>query len=227
MVADAYRDLGYLEEAEHAYRRVTRAVPEHASGWGGLAVVLFDQLDFEGAGRAALRGLRLDPLCAEAAHVRGLLRQRRDDLAGAERDLLRAHRSDPLRYLRPVPLTKAMIEAVVEEASRALHPAIRSFLQQVPILVENVPSEEVCRQFDPPAPPGELLGLFNGYGLAGRAADDPWSQLPSTIVLFRCNLERKAADRAHLLEELRITVLHEVGHVLGLDEDDVEARGLE
>ncbi|MEQ1507331.1 MAG: metallopeptidase family protein, partial [Myxococcota bacterium] len=100
-------------------------------------------------------------------------------------------------------------------------------LEQVVFVVEEIPSEELCREFDPPAFPGELLGFFSGAALSDKASDDPWAQLPSTIVLFRRNLERIARDRAHLIEELRITVLHEVGHFLGLDEDDLEARGLD
>ena len=41
------------------------------------------------------------------------------------------------------------------------------------------------------------------------------------------NLARRSADREELIEQLRITLFHEVGHFLGLDEDDLEARGLE
>lgn len=227
VAADAYRDLGAVEEAERAYRRVTQTVPEHAPGWSGLAAVLFDQLRFEQARIAALRALRIDPTNGEACYVRAMLRERRGDLQGADRDFLRAWRLDPGAWPRPVPLTDAMLEAVIEEATRSLHPAIRSYLSQVPFLIEEVPAEDVCRQFDPPAPPSEILGVFTGTSLAQRSTEDPWSQLPATIVLFRRNLERYAFDRAHLLSELRVTIFHEVGHFLGLDEADLEARGLE
>ncbi len=227
VTGDAWRDLGILDEAEAAYRQVTRVVPEHGPAWSSLAAVLFDQLRFEEARVAALRALRLEPTNAEACYVRGMLRERRGDLEGADRDFLRASRLDPDSWPRPEKLSDAMISAVVEDARQGLHPALQSYLGQVPILVEEVPPEEVCRQFDPPAPPGEILGVFTGSSLMDRSVDDPWSHLPSTIVLFRRNLERLAWDRDHLLEELRVTVLHEVGHFLGLDEDDLEARGLD
>ena len=76
--ADAYRELGFLEEAEQAYRRVTFVVPDHAPGWSGTRRhVLFDQLRFEESRRAALRALRLDPLNGEPSYIRGMLRERR------------------------------------------------------------------------------------------------------------------------------------------------------
>lgn len=227
VVADAERSLGDLERAETGYRSVTQVASDHSPAWSGLSRVLFDQLRFDEARACALRAIRADDENAEGYFVRAMLRERHGDGFGADRDYLRAARLDPEGFPRPERLTDAMITAVVEEAKKDLHPSVRSYLDQVPFMVEDVPDEELCREFDPPAFPGELLGVFSGSTLSDRSSDDPWSQLPSTIVLFRRNLERIAWDREHLVEELRITVLHEVGHFLGLDEDDLEARGLD
>ena len=95
------------------------------------------------------------------------------------------------------------------------------------MLVEEVPSEEILRQYDPPLSPGELLGYFSGHSLLERSVDDPWSHLPAAILLFRRPLQRYAQDRETLISELRTTIYHEVGHFLGLEEDDLEDRGLE
>jgi len=227
VLGEAWRDLREPAEAEAAFRSVTRLVPDHAPGWSGLAAALFDLLRFEDARVAALRALRVDPHDSEAYYVRAMLRERRSDWEGAQRDFLRAARLDPIGWPLPAMLSDAMISAVIDEARRALHPTIRSYLDQVPFLIEEVPPEELCRQFDPPAPPGEMLGVFSGPSLVERTGEDPWSQLPATIVLFRRNVQRIAHDREQLIDELRITVLHEVGHFLGLDEDDLEARGLD
>jgi len=224
--AEAHRDLGASEDAEERYRFVTQARPNYAPAWSGLATTRFDLLEFELARVAALRAIRLDPGLGEAYYVRAMIRERRSDFDGAARDFLRAFRIDPVSWPRPLELTDAMIEAVVHEAAMSLHATVRSYLTQVPILVEEVPSEDVCLQFDPVAPPGELLGLFNGHSLTDRASEDPWSAMPATIVLYRRNLQRFAWHRESLLEQLRITVLHEVGHFLGLDEEEVDARGL-
>ena len=226
LAGDALRDLRRLDEAEAQYRHVLRVDQAHSPTWSALASTLFDQLRFEEARTAALRAIRVDPDNAEAYCWRGMLRERRGDLPGADRDFRRASRLDPLLYPRPLHLDEATVEAVVEEAVRAMHPSIREYLGQVAIVLEEVPDEETCRQWDPPAPPGEILGYFSGISLRERTSD-PWSALPASIVLFRRNLERIAYDRDRMIDELRITVFHEVGHFLGLDEDDLEERGLD
>lgn len=226
VAADAERTLGELERAEQSYRMVTAIEPDHAHAWSGLAWVLFDQLRFPESRVAALRALRASATNAEAVFVRAMLRERRGDLAGSERDYLRASRLDPENYPRPVRLPDAVVTALVEEARKLVHPSVRSYLEQVVFVVEDVPSAELCQEFDPPALPGELLGFFSGNGLADRGVDSG-VQVPSRIVLFRKNLERIAQDRDQLIQEIRITVLHEIGHFLGLDEDDLEERGLD
>lgn len=119
------------------------------------------------------------------------------------------------------------MEHVVEQAVTGLHASLKEYLQNVAILLDEVPKEDVLRQYDPPMPPGELLGYFSGYSLMERSVENPWSNLPSAIVLFRRNLQRYARNRDHLIEELRTTLYHEVGHFLGLDEEDLKERGLE
>jgi predicted Zn-dependent protease with MMP-like domain len=156
-----------------------------------------------------------------------MLRERRGDLRGARRDFRRAHRLDPLGYASPLELDDSTVEAVVEETLRSLHPQIQDYLQNVAILLEDVPDEDLCRQWDPPASPADILGYFSGSSLRERAADAPWSALPPSIVLFRRNLARIAHDRERMMEELRITVFHEIGHFLGLSEEDLEDRGLD
>lgn len=224
---EAQRNLGDLERAEAHYRQVVALTPDHSHSWSALASVLFEMLRFDEAHAAALRSIRLDPANAEAYYVRALLRERRDDLGGARRDYLRAARLDPDAYPAPLELDDATVEAVVEEVLRVMHPSIRAYLANVAILLEEVPDEDLCLEFDPPASPSELLGYYTGTSLPERSFDNPWTNLPSAIVLFRRNLERIAWDRDRLIEELRITVFHEVGHFLGLDEDDLAERGLD
>ena len=75
--------------------------------------------------------------------------------------------------------------------------------------------------FDPRA-----LGLFEGPDDFGqRSVHAP--PTPSRIVLFYMNLEASFPERDALAEEIEVTILHELGHYFGLDEDDVERLGLE
>lgn len=227
VAAEAQRDLGESDDAEFCYRRVLSLLPDHSPSWSALASLYFDQLRFDEARNSVNRALRLDPENPEACYTRAMLRERRYDTAGSWRDYVRASRVDPVAWPRPAHLDQATVEAVVEEALRVLHPSIREYLANVAILLEDVPAEDVCLSYSPPAPPGEILGYFSGVSLADRSIEDPWTTLPSAIVLFRCNLQRIAHDRRRLVEELSITVFHEVGHFLGLDESDLEARGLD
>lgn len=225
--AEAHHELGDFAEAERRYRRCTLLVPEHPLSWSGLAVALFDQLRFKESTAMAHRALRVDDANAEAYYVRALRRERHGDELGAARDYRRAWRLDPERYPAPVTLDDATVEAVVSEAIAATHESVRAALANVPILLEELPSDEVCRSFDPPRSPTDIVGLFSGASLMERSTEDPWSQIPPTITLYRKNLERLAFDRTRLLDEVRVTLLHEIGHYLGLSEEDLEARGLE
>lgn len=224
---DALRALGELEEAARAYRAAALARPDHAACWAALALTCFDLLRFDEAGRAASRALREDPHDAEAWWVRGLVREWRGDLEGARRCEAHANRLAPRAYPLPPSLSDEEIEALVSDSLLYLPEAIRDYLADVAIVLEEIPDAETCRYYDPPASPLELLGYFSGSSLMERSLEDPWSQLPGTIVLFRRNLARHSATREELIEQLRITLFHEVGHFLGLDEDDVARRGLE
>lgn len=239
LLGEVLREDGRLEEAEGAYRFVAlntaenptsdpaQAAPFAAEAWASLASILVELLRFDEARKAANRALRENPRCAEGAWVRAILRERRGDHTGAERDYLRAWRVDPLAYPLPVPLDDVTVEKMVEECLLAFHPSLRAYLANVAIVLEEVPSDELLEQYGPPAAPTQILGYFSGTSLQERSLENPWSNLPGAIVLFRRNLSRFARDEAELLEELRVTIFHEVGHFLGLDEDDLEKRGLD
>lgn len=237
LAGEAYRDLNQPELAEQAYRRALALdVGLAPTAWAALAGLLFEVLRFEESRGAALRAIRLDAANPEGYHWRAMLRERRGDYRGARRDFVRANRLDPIGFPTPRELDDETIEAIVEETVEALHPAIQDYLQNVAILVEEVPDEDLCRQWDPPASPADLYGYFSGQSLRERhdgpsLAMEPgsmgWSALPPSIVLFRRNLSRISHDRERVIEELRITVFHEIGHFLGLSEEDLEDRGLE
>jgi predicted Zn-dependent protease with MMP-like domain len=225
---DCLRATGQIPEALVAYRAAALARPDHADSWASLALTAYELLDLREADRALHRALRQDPRSAQAWWVRAMLREWRGDLDGADRSLLHAAWLDPDSYPLPPTLTDDEIEELVEDTLLSLPDSIRSYLSNTTIHLEELPSIEVLRQYDPPASPMELLGYFTGPTLMDRGeGHTPWSNLPANIVLFRRNLQRFAIDRETLLQELHITLLHEVGHFLGLDEDDLERRGLD
>jgi predicted Zn-dependent protease with MMP-like domain len=214
-------------EGLEALRMAVKLDDGHVDAWVAIGRELFDGCEFEESRGVLLTALRLDPHHPEALYYRACLRERRGDLDGAARDYQAAALVDPEDFPVPTPLADETIENLAAEVIGRLHPSLQRYLENVAILVDEVPSVELLRQFDPPARPGEVLGCFAGHALTERSSDDPWSALPATIVLFRRNLMRLAHSAEELEEELRITLLHEIGHFLGLDEEDLERRGLD
>jgi len=102
----------------------------------------------------------------------------------------------------------------------ALPAPLRTQASPLPVSYEPVPNEGILADdYDP-----DLLGLFIGPPRAEPEA----SPLPAQIILFLENLwDFAEGDEALFREEVRTTYLHELGHYLGLDEIDLEERGLE
>ena len=128
-----------------------------------LASIFMEDLRWEEARRAANRALREELWSGEASFVRGALRERRGDYAGAFRDFTRAWRADPQAWPLPAHLEDDELEAIVEEAVDSLHPTIQDYLKNVAVILEDLPSTKVLSSYDPPASPTGLLGYFSGY----------------------------------------------------------------
>ncbi len=117
-------------------------------------------------------------------------------------------------------ITEDEIETIASAALAELPEHIRKHLERVPIMIDDLPSEDIVADgWDP-----RILGLFQGTPLP----EDVTGGTPSvtTILLFKKNLERSCTDKEHLAAEIRITVLHETAHYFGLDDDDLEKIGL-
>jgi predicted Zn-dependent protease with MMP-like domain len=101
----------------------------------------------------------------------------------------------------------------------------RRALEAVPVEVQDLPDAADLLAVDPPLSPS-ILGLFRGPAEKEpcTAADGPRCR---AIVFYRKNLVRFARDRAELVEQIRVTLLHELGHLHGEDDEQLRARGLE
>ena len=105
-------------------------------------------------------------------------------------------------------------EDVVEEALDSLPAEIAAGLRNVAVVVEDENPE------DP-----DLYGLFDGIPLT-EGGPGP-GDLPNRIAIYRRPLEADFADEDELRDEIQITVLHELGHYFGLDEDRLSELGYE
>ena len=102
----------------------------------------------------------------------------------------------------------------VRAALDSLPPHLAAALKNVAVVVEDENRED----------PG-LFGLYEGVPLPERG--DMAGSLPDRIAIYRLPLQEEFPDPAELEEEIRITVLHELGHYFGLDEDRLAELGYE
>jgi predicted Zn-dependent protease with MMP-like domain len=115
-------------------------------------------------------------------------------------------------------------DRAVEHALAAVPAEFRPYLDNVMIEVRDRPDAQLMRAEDVP---DDLLGLYLGVPLEDKGADLALSPLPDRILIFRRNLCEMCEDWDELVDEIRITVLHEIGHHFGLDEDRLEQLGYE
>jgi predicted Zn-dependent protease with MMP-like domain len=127
----------------------------------------------------------------------------------------------------PIPrFSPEIFEDVVAEAVETLTPETRAALERAEIAVEPVPAVWMIDTSDPSETPPDMLGLFAGTSELERSEYETGA-LPPRIFLFQRNLERTCRTHAELLEQIRVTLYHEIGHMLGFDERGVAEMGLE
>ena len=179
---------------------------------------------FEEAGADADRALAIHPEMAEAHELLSRVLEHLGDDEGAERHAEEAAGLDPKTYPEPLAVSDEEFDAVVERSLKELPPRVRKALEEIPVLVEPLPDRATLTAESPHLAP-DLLGLFMGRDLMSRSHSDLPAG-PGAIYLFRRNLLRACHDQEELAKEIRITVQHEVGHLLGLNEDELESWGL-
>jgi len=162
----------------------------------------------------------------ELAQVRGAL----GDTAGMRQAYTEVFAIDTAPPMPPLRFSEEQVHDWAQRAYDALPKQILDHVADVPVIVADYPEPWILE--DAPWDP-RLLGLFMGptwaeqksTGLDMIAATGLLVDRPMVYV-FQRNLERVANDPREMAREVRITVHHELGHYLGLDEDDLHERGL-
>jgi predicted Zn-dependent protease with MMP-like domain len=121
-------------------------------------------------------------------------------------------------------------DGLLERVLALLPPRLHELLDQAPLIVEDYPSLELLEELGMDPDTEGLCGLHSGTPLTERSVLDA-HQPPETIHLFREEIVEEAGGWAAgddaVAEEIRITLLHEIGHHFGLEEDDLESLGYE
>ena len=218
--------LGGARDALSRIAEAARALPGDLDVRAEEANALYELCRFEDAAAVLTRILEEDPGDPWSHWLLGLSFERLGRTASAARHLASAREIAPDDFAEGVSLSPDAFEKVVEDVLSELPEPVRNYLANVAVSVEDLPDVEELLASDPPHSPS-ILGIFRGSPLGDKASMDPWSHFPSSIALFQRNLERFARTREELQDEIRVTVLHEVGHFLGLDEEQLRDMGLD
>jgi predicted Zn-dependent protease with MMP-like domain len=114
----------------------------------------------------------------------------------------------------PVEMGPVEFDALVDRALDGIPDEIASLVRNVAVLVED----------DAPEDDPDLLGLYDGIALTERWGD-PMMELPDRIFVFRNNLLDMCKTVEELVDEVRITVVHEIAHHFGIDDDRLHDLG--
>jgi predicted Zn-dependent protease with MMP-like domain len=118
----------------------------------------------------------------------------------------------------------AGFEELVERALGSIPEPFARALDEVAIVIDEEPSPTQMRESG--LRPGDgLYGLYEGVPRTEWGAD--WAFVPNKITLFRRSLEEDFPSAAELEHEVRVTVVHELAHHMGIDDDRLEELGLD
>jgi predicted Zn-dependent protease with MMP-like domain len=212
-----------LEEALASFERALEADPEH---WGAALgrIECLHLLWRTGEALEAVRALEHsekeeDP---DRAELEGRILEAGGAFEDADRFFAEAHRLDPREFPLPVRTSEEDFRAILDKVLDSLPEVIREVVAVVPVLVEAKPTPAIAERAPHITP--DILGLFVGVPI-GDLVLAP-SGYGNVVLLFQRNLERAGRSRSEVAREIKTTLLHEYGHYLGFDEEELEHLGL-
>jgi len=121
---------------------------------------------------------------------------------------------------------RAEFDEILEKIIASLPDYVREQLREIPVIVEDEPSAEILREMgEEEEEESDLCGLHTGIPLSDRSPSFN-AMVPNVIHLFRGPISRLAGNNLKKLErEIRITLLHEIGHHFGFSEEKLESMG--
>ena len=111
-------------------------------------------------------------------------------------------------------------EAWIKEALAELPARFAELAEEVSIVVEEEPSAEVLKDLELESE-DDLLGLYQGVPIDHTSFFQPAGELPARIAIYRGPILRLCRTKAEVIREVRDTVVHELGHHVGLDDDEM------
>ena len=111
-------------------------------------------------------------------------------------------------------------EVLVRRAVRRLPSPYRRLLDNISVVVEEEPSQDVMDEMDLESE-DDLLGLYTGTAKGEESFFDPAGHLPARVIIYRGPILRLCRTKDEVVQEVQDTVAHEIGHHFGLDDDEM------
>ncbi|MFG0258111.1 MAG: metallopeptidase family protein [Phycisphaerales bacterium JB043] len=121
---------------------------------------------------------------------------------------------------------RSWFDGLVDEVVESLPDHVHEMIDEVPLIVEDRASVEMLRTLGLETDEG-LAGMHSGQMLTERSVEGP-PVLPTQVYLFRLGILDLVDDLNNtdaIREQIRVTILHELGHHVGLEEDDLDGLG--
>jgi len=219
-------EMRHAEVAIPYLRQALDLDPDYPDARFCLATAQFAICHFAAARHELGRVLARDESVADAHYALALCLERQSKYQEADATIQRACELAPGRFHLPCRMSRDEFDSVVRESLAMLPDYFRRYLEDIQVLVSDLPAEDLLLATDPCLDP-EIFGLFEGTPLVERSLMDAMPDQPDRIHLFQRNIERYCKDRLRLREEIRVTLLHEVGHAMGLDDEGLARLGYE
>ncbi|MCX7933632.1 MAG: metallopeptidase family protein [Planctomycetota bacterium] len=222
LLSEALEKQGDIVGANQAMARACLLAPQDAAYAADHAWLLFDLGRFDEAIQETARALDLDPHEPLAHSVLAWIAEREHDARAAREHDLAAYESDPEGFPLPLEIDEQFCRQTVAETLEELPRIYREMIAQVPIVVQPHPDPWMLRGNEIGA---SAFGAYIGKSLLDSSVQDS-GDIPPTIYIFSRCLARRCRSREEARAELRLTILHELAHYLGFDEDEMERLGL-
>ena len=125
-----------------------------------------------------------------------------------------------MEMARRDPISSEAFERLVQQALADLPPPYAKLMETIAVMVEEEPPEEVLQDLDLGSG-DDLLGLYQGQSLAADSFFTPAGKQPPRISIYRGPILRLCESPEEVVQEVYDTVVHELGHHVGLDDDEM------
>jgi predicted Zn-dependent protease with MMP-like domain/Flp pilus assembly protein TadD len=177
--------------------------------------------DLDRAEQEVERAIVRDNDFADAHYTLGLVHAERGRHERMIQAFVRVRELDLAEPPPPWALPRERFAALAEKAHAELPERVHEIVANVPILVEDYPSRELVDEGQDP----RMMGFFAGVPHPEKTSVGGPPHLDH-VVLYQRNIERVGHTPEEVAEEIRVTLIHETGHFLGLSEEELEEMGL-